>query len=216
MNMRVIRIGWILLLAAGLARPAIGQDQRIMFSFFGGLNKVMEYGSVDDYILGENDFPVTPSHTPACFGAAFGISLFGGLGLEVDGRYFSGSQVVLEDPSDGDRLTLDTTKHVSLTANLIFRMGSGRLQPYLLAGAGIDSLSGAEEQTLISENGYEITLIPPADTTDWIFNAGGGLTYWMTSRLGLRLDLRYVLIPGAEDLPSVTSWNAVAGLAVRF
>lgn len=216
MRYRAALVGCILLAAAGFSHPAAGQVPRVSLSIFGGINSVGEYGTIDDYVIGENDFPVTPSHTPACIGAALGIPLFGRLGLDLDARYFLGSRISLEDPSDGDTLELDSSKHISLTANLVFKLGTGRLQPYLLAGAGIDSLTGLEEQNLISDYGYEIIMFPPEDKTDWLFNAGGGVFVWMNSRLGLRLDLRYVILPETETRPAITSLNAVAGLTLRF
>ncbi len=47
--------------------------QKFQFSLFGGVNHVFTYGSEDDYVFGENDFPVMPSHTPGSFGTSFGL-----------------------------------------------------------------------------------------------------------------------------------------------
>ena len=41
----------------GLADSA--QAQKFQFSIFGGINHVFQYGSEENYVLGENDFPVT-------------------------------------------------------------------------------------------------------------------------------------------------------------
>ena len=42
--------------------------EKYQVSLFVGMNHIPQYGSADDYVLGENDFPVTPAHTPPNFG----------------------------------------------------------------------------------------------------------------------------------------------------
>ena len=196
--------------------PLRAQDSRITISFFGGLNHVGEYGTVDDYVQGENDFPVTPSHTPFCFGVALGFELIRGLGLEADFRYHLSSSLVLEDPSDGDSISIDSSKHFTMSGNLTYRFSSGTVKPYLLFGAGIDFLSGAKTQTLTSEYGYGITLFPPDDTSDIMVNAGGGCLFRLSRKIGLRLDARYVHIFRSEDLSAIDSFNTAAGIILFF
>ena len=61
------------------------QEKRFQLSLFGGASHVFAYGSEDDYIFGENDFPVTPSHTPLNFGLSFTLFLTDLFGIEIDG-----------------------------------------------------------------------------------------------------------------------------------
>lgn len=192
------------------------QEKKGYLSIFGGINSVMEYGSEDDYILGENDFPVTPSHSPLDFGILVGYSFFKGLGLEVDFRYHLSSNLSLEDPSDGDTISIDSAKHYTLTANLIYQFLSGSFKPYVLVGAGIDSLTGVEEQTLTSELGYEITLFPPESKTAAVLNGGVGCIYDLGRIIGARLDIRYVRILETDDQPVLNSVNGTIGLVFRF
>jgi len=195
----------------GLADSA--QAQKFQFSIFGGINHIFQYGSEGNYVLGENDFPVTPSHTPAILGASFTYFFSGNLGLEADGRYTFSTKVALVDPSDQDTVEVDTSKHFSLTLNLIYQFPAGNLKPYLVAGGGFDSVS-TEEKTYISEYGFEIIVEPPESTTDALANFGAGLIYSVSHSVGIRLDVRYVLIFSKPE--SVKSLNAVLGLSFRF
>ena len=192
------------------------QEKRGYISVFGGINRVMEYGSVDDYILGENDFPVTPSHSPMDFGLVLGYSFLKGLGLEMDFRYHLNSSIILEDPSDGDRISIDSSKHYTLTANLVYQFLSGSFKPYVLFGAGWDSLTGVEEQSLTSELGYEITLFPPDKKTAAVINGGAGCMYYLNRVFGVRLDIRYVRILKTDDQPALNSVTGTVGLVLRF
>ena len=197
-----------LLVLAGSARA-----QKFQFSIFGGINHVFQYGSEENYVLGENDFPVTPSHTPGILGASVAYFFSESFGLEADGRYTFSTKATLVDPSDQDTVEVDTSKHLSLTLNLIYLLSAGNLKPYLVAGGGFDSVS-AEEKNYISEYGFEITVEPPESTTDALANFGAGLIYSISPSVGIRLDVRYVLI--FAEPQSVKSLNAVLGASFRF
>lgn len=187
--------------------------QKFQLSVFGGINHVFKYGSESDYALGENDFPVTPAHTPLALGASLAYFFTENLGLELDWRYALSSQVMLEDPSDQDTVQIDSSKHYSMTLNLLYQLMSGKLRPYILVGGGIDELL-AEDVTYISKYGFEIALEAPTKTLDAAANFGVGLNYFMSSRVALRLDVRYVMI--FADPNNVNNLSAVVGLSFRF
>jgi len=187
--------------------------QRFQASIFGGWNHVFEYGSEDDYALGENDFPVTPSHSPSLFGAGLAFSLTDNIGVELDGRYVLASKVTLVDPSDQDTVAIDTAKHYSITLNVIYRFLKGRFRPYVLLGGGIDKLL-AKEESYTSEYGYPIEFLPPEKTTDPVANIAAGVQYFLHSRLGARLDLRYSII--FDDPDNQKSLSLALGLFYVF
>jgi outer membrane beta-barrel protein len=187
--------------------------QKFQFSVFGGLNHVFEYGSENDYALGENDFPVTPSHTPPALGASLAYFFSENLGLELDWRYVLSSTVTLEDPSDQDTVDIDSSKHYSMTLNLLYQFMSGKLRPYIVAGGGFDKLL-AEDATYTSDYGFEITLEAPEKTLDAVFNFGAGLNYYVSDSVALKLDVRYVMI--FADPNNVNNLSSVAGLLFRF
>jgi outer membrane protein W len=187
--------------------------QRFQVSIFGGWNHVFEYGSEDDYVLGENDFPVTPAHSPILFGAGLAFSLTDNIGVELDGRYVFSSKVTLVDPSDQDTVAIDTAKHYSITLNVIYRFLKGRFRPYVLLGGGIDKLL-AKEEIHTSEYGFQIEFLPPEKTTDTVANIAAGFQYFLRSRLGARLDLRYSII--FDDPDNQNSLSLALGLFYVF
>jgi len=207
---------WAVLVFIVLALPVLSGTayaQKFQFSVFGGINNVFEYGSEDDYILGGNDFPVTPAHTPPTLGVSFAYLFSENLGLELDWRYVLSSKVTLEDPSDQDTVEIDSSKHYSLTLNLIYQFMSGKLRPYIVAGGGFDKLM-AKDATYTSDYGFEITLEVPEKTLDAVANFGAGLNYLMSDSIALKLDVRYVMI--FADPNNVNNLSAVVGLSFRF
>lgn len=207
---------WTVLVFIVFALPLLtgsAHAQKFQFSVFGGLNHVFEYGSEDDYALGENDFPVTPAHTPLALGASLAYYFSENLGLELDWRYVLSSKVTLEDPSDQDTVAIDSSKHYSLTLNLLYQFMSGKLRPYVLAGGGFDKLL-AEDATYTSDYGFEITLEAPEKTLDAVANLGAGLNYFVSDSLALKLDVRYVMI--FADPKNVNSLSSVVGFSLRF
>jgi outer membrane protein W len=184
-------------------------------SIFGGAHYVLSYGSEDDYSPGENDFPVTPAHAAPVFGLSATHRLSGRLAAEIDGRFAPGSEVTLTDPSDGDTVKVDTLRRLTATVNVLLFLGRGAFRPYILAGAGADILVGAEEQTLTTELGYDVTFSPPEKKVDPTVSAGFGALYFLGPSLGLRLDARYVLLPKSGSRPSIHGLSAAAGLTLR-
>ena len=72
---------------------------------------MLEYGSEDEYVMGENDFPVTPAHTPLGFGADFAYSFTKNIAIALEARYILSSEVALIDPSDQDTVEINTSSH---------------------------------------------------------------------------------------------------------
>lgn len=198
--------------------PGLGfsQQPKAYVHFFGGMNRVFEYGCDCDYVLGENDFPVTPSHSTGSVGMSFGYFIAKGLALELDARYHTNAKVTLTDPSDGDRVNIDTAKHYAVTANVMYQFLQGSVRPYVLAGAGIDTMVDVETKILLTEFDFEFELKEPEEKTEFMFNLGGGVEIQLSRSLGIRLDARYVDIPKGGDHPKIQSVNATAGLAFRF
>ena len=217
MSNKSLYAGCLALLILGFL-PGLGfsQQPKAYVHLFGGMNAVLEYGSDLDYVQGENDFPVTPAHSTATVGMAFGYAIAGGLALELDARYHTNAEVTLRDPSDQDRVNIDTAKHYTLTANVMYRFLQGSVRPYVLAGAGIDTMVDVETKTLLTEFDFEFELEEPDKKTEFMFNLGGGVEIQLSGSLGIRLDARYVDIPKGGDHPKIQSVNVTAGLTFRF
>ena len=136
--------------------------------------------------------------------------------FEADVRFHLSSSLTLEDPSDGDMISLDSSQHITLTGNLYYRFSLDKIVPYVLIGAGIDALTGTKDQTLTSELGYEITVFSPAKKSSPVLNIAVGCLFPLNQKLDLRADIRYVRIFGSEDLASINSINAVIGAVFNF
>ncbi len=191
------------------------QSGTVQFSFFYGINHHSEYGSVDDFQAGYNHFPVMPAHSPSNFGGSFAYFFTRWFGLEYDMRSTGRTEVTLTDPSDGDTLTIQTPKHLSITLNVLLEPLRGRISPYLLLGAGINRIS-AEEETYKTALGYEIIMQIPSesDRLDILVQGGIGVNALVYSYFGLRADVRYMVV--FDDPYKVRSLNATLGLIARF
>jgi len=176
------------------------------------MSHVFRYGSVEDYEFAANDFPVTPAHNSLKFGITLSYFFIKGLGFELDTRFFLPSRVILEDPSDQDTVAIDTSSHFSISLNYIYRFLNGKIQPYLVAGGGIDKLLG-KDQTAVTAYGFEIQFDRPEKTVDITVNAGGGIQFSLNSRMGIKLDIRYTVIFGEKSL---TSLNPTLGVFIGF
>ena len=176
------------------------------------MSHVFRYGSVEDYEFAQNDFPVTPAHNSLKFGIALSYFFIKGLGFELDARFFLPSRVILEDPSDQDTVKIDTSSHFSISLNYIYKILNGKIQPYLVAGGGIDKILG-NDQTAVTKYGFEIQFDKPKKTLDFSINAGGGIQYSLSSRMGIRLDIRYFVIFGEQSLASL---NPTLGVFIRL
>jgi outer membrane protein W len=206
---KVILFGLISIIL--LIQPALAEKYQV--SLFVGMNHVFEYGSEGDYILGENDFPVTPAHTPPNFGAAFALYLKDNIGLEIDWRYTLSSKVTLVDPSDQDEVEIDSSKHHTITLNFVYRFLKGNVKPYIVLGGGIDKIL-AKDQTYVTTYGFEVDFLAPEKTIDPLANIGAGVQFFVSPNFVIRFDLRYVMIFAEPD--SISSLNGVAGITYSF
>lgn len=187
--------------------------EKFQASIFIGMNHVLQYGSEEDYVFGENDFPVTPAHTPPNFGASFALYLKDNIALELDWRFTLSSKLMLIDPSDQDEVEIDSSKRHTITLNLIYRFLQGNVKPYIAVGGGVDKIL-AEDQTYTTNYGFEVSFLAPDKTIDPVANVGAGVIFLVGPNLGIRLDLRYVMIFAKPD--TLSALNGVAGISYSF
>ena len=206
---KVILFGFISIML--LIQPALADKYQV--SLLVGMNNVFEYGSEEDYVLGENDFPVTPTHAPLNFGAAFALYLNDYIALELDWRFTLSSKVTLVDPSDQDEVDIDSSQHHTITLNFIYRFLQGSVKPYVVLGGGLDKLI-AKDETYTTAYGFEVDFLAPDKTIDPVANVGAGMLFSLSPNLGIRLDLRYVMIFADPDM--LSSLNRVAGITFSF
>jgi hypothetical protein len=191
-----------------------GQTRRIELSVLAGINSHFAYGTTADYVLGQNDFPVTPAHRPLLLGLGCALR-WGRFGIEFEGRYTFATSVVLTDPADGDTVNVKTLSHLAGTVSLVYSPFVGRLRPYLEAGGGLDVVF-AKDASYATRDGYVLDVPAPApkDRFDPEVHAGAGVFIDFSRRFGLRLDGRYVWV---LDKPSaVRSLQLSGGLVLGF
>jgi outer membrane protein W len=206
---KVILFGFISFIL--LIQPSLAQKYQV--SLFVGMNHVFPYGSEEDYVLGENDFPVTPAHTPPNLGASFALYLKDNIALELDWRYTLSSKLTLIDPSDQDEVEIDSSKRHTLTLNFIYRFLRGNVRPYIVVGGGLDKIM-AKDQTYTTKYGFEVDFLAPDNTIDPLANIGAGMLFFVRPNIGIRLDLRYVMIFAEPD--NLSGLNGVAGISFFF
>ena len=206
---KVILFGFMSIIL--LIQPALAEKYQM--SLFVGMNHVFQYGSEGDYVLGENDFPVTPVHTPPNLGASLALYLKDNIALELDWRYTLSSKLALVDPSDQDEVEIDSSKRHSITLNFIYRFLQGNVKPYIVVGGGLDKTL-AKDQTYTTQYGFEVDFLAPDKTIDPIANIGAGVQFFVRPNIVIRLDLRYVMIFAEPD--NLSGLNGVAGISLFF
>ncbi|MFC2160622.1 hypothetical protein ACFLRX_03095 [Acidobacteriota bacterium] len=195
----MLKKGFIFVFILGLvAGTVFAQKKKFQFSIFGGIDPIFEYGAIEDYSLGENDFPVTPTHTPPYIGLSLSYFFVNNFKVELDWRYVFNSNVTLTDPSDGDTLEIDTSKQYFSSLNVVYQCSQRIFRPYFLAGVGINKMI-AEKASYITEYGYEIEFGIPDNTTALFTQVGGGLDFLINPSFGLLVDVRFVYLFTESD-----------------
>lgn len=148
------------------------------------------------------------------FGASIGVG--GVVGIEFEAaRTLLGSYTGIP--------VVDFNAHLTtLMGNLVVRVPSGPIQPYVSGGGGIVRLTGSVDVPIVGS-----LLSATADDFGW--NFGGGLMLFPTPNLGFRGDIRRFQtgdlswneitdIGGFDDLPlpKVDFWRATAGVTFKF
>lgn len=207
--MKRILISFILLFIFSVL--TLAEEKNNQISILGGSIFINESGDISEYEPGYNDFPVTPAHKSGSFGFSYARFLSSNIGFELDLKYNIGSRVTLIDPSDQERVDLDTCSNYSVIGNLIYRISSETLQPYVAAGAGINILR-AYSKEINSSRGGIIIITPPEKTKNFTYKIGGGLIYAFKPSVGLRLDFRYMSISNID----ISGFEFLGGIIFRF
>ncbi len=207
-------IVFIVLISPAPMRAAPASEQSFSLSVLAGVQRFPAYGTVAEYVRGENDFPVTPAHIAVMAGLAFG-RMAGPFLFELDARWTFRRGIVMKDPSDGDSAPVSTTAHVSAVLNVLYGPFRGAWRPYIEAGGGVDAVL-VHSEVITTAYGYVIDRPAPrtADRFDPEAHIGGGLIATLGAALAVRLDVRSVWV--FDDPRPVSSLQAAGGLVLRF
>ena len=214
---RAVRLALIVAAAislAGNANAAAGRERKFTLAICPlGTERIRPYGSERDYAPGVNDFPVTPAHSTAAYGANLTFRATRHIAVQADARYAGRAPIRLRDPSDGDEVIVDTARRWSLCLNLVYRFLDGLFQPWIAAGGGFEKLL-AEDQTVRTRAGYLAVFPAPEDDLDLLAQAGTGAAVYLTRTWGFWIDLRYVHVFSRPN--AVNSFVGLVGLLVSF
>ncbi len=192
---------------------SFGFSDNLQLSGFVGLNSIYQYGSTDDYIAGENDFPITPAHKVLFTGGAVSYYLMENFGFEFSTIYNFSTKLKLEDPSDKDSVEINSSKNLSLLLEIFYEKQLGKITPYLTMGGGINIINNRSE-IVLSTYGYEIEFSRADRTTDPVFSFGGGVKLSIIKYLGMKLGVKYNLIFSKQT--NISNLNIFGGFILSF
>lgn len=95
------------------------------------------------------------------------------------------------------------TRTQALTGDVKGYLATGRVQPYLMAGAGFLTARSEDPQTNFSKT-----------DTDFVARVGGGVEFYLNESVGLSVDTSYVLPAG--DVKDLDYVSVGAGIFFRF
>lgn len=203
----IIAASLILIVAAGM--PAKASADWLFTPFIGGNwgNSVTFTDISGDF---EDEFEKRLN-----FGASLGWMGAGIAGFEIDLSYspnFFETTIGGSDFEFGDSNLTTLMGNIVLGAPIGGQTGPG-IRPYVAGGVGLikSNLGGPDDL-------FEI------DSTDWGFNAGGGVTAFLSDNFGIRGDVRYFRAlqddePDGEFDVTMTDfnfWRWSVGASIRF
>ena len=191
-----------------------GKETKNNVSLLAGINFIGKYGSAENYAPGSNDFPIILAHHISFFAVSYARKVWKEVYAEIDFRSYSATEITLVEPVSQDEITLDTLKHISITANGMYRWNKERFVFYAVFGAGIDKIAKTATQILRTKMNYEVTIEPPADLNDVVIDAGIGTDVRIWKTLSARLDIRYFYIFSNPD--PISNTNISAGVSYSF
>jgi outer membrane protein OmpA-like peptidoglycan-associated protein/opacity protein-like surface antigen len=126
--------------------------------------------------------------------------LGGRIGYALVKRLAAEAEVVViptEDDVLGDAATV-----FGLRAHARVDLLTGKVRPFVVAGAGLHVLRGGSPQM--------------DDDEDKAYHWGGGLRVAITPRIDLRVDLRHLLVPDRTEGGATSDFEASAGVGFKF
>jgi hypothetical protein len=169
------------------------QDKKGFYILLNGaFSLVQTMGSDSDYIPGENDFPVTPSHSEYGGGLGFMFNLAESLALKVEGEYLLGVEVEKEDPSDGETYTYKTYDNLNIVGSLLYTFGE-ETKFFISAGGGVNILMPYDDKQETGSLGSVILIEKPDTTTNLMAAFGGGILL-QTGSMIIKIEGQYAMI----------------------
>jgi hypothetical protein len=152
--------------------------KKLNILFYGAFSSAQEMGNYDEYLAGENDFPVTPSHGEVGLGMGVIWNLSRRAAVKFSGDYLLGAEVKKEDPSDMETCTYRTYDNINLIGSGIIRFGEVT-QFFISPGAGINMLVPYGDTQKTGSLGSIIVIEAPAKKIHPLMAFGAGVIHNM-------------------------------------
>jgi hypothetical protein len=168
------------------------KEKSVSFMLFGTLAMVQEMGSNADYVPGENDFPITPSHVEYGGGLGLMFNFSKLLAFQLTGEYLLGAEVDKVDPSDMESYTYRTYDNINLLGSLLIKFGR-RTRFFVTAGGGMNILMPYKDKEETGSLGSIILIEAPEKKTNPMALFGGGVIIKMGRRF-FKVEALYSMI----------------------
>ena len=155
-------------------------------------NLVQRIGTNNDYIAGENDFPITPAHKEIGLGCGLMINMTEKLATQLVCDYLFGTEVKKEDPFDGETVRYRTYNNINILGSVIFKFGK-KYKFFLSGGGGVNILNPYDDKELEGNLGSLIIISAPGTKVNSMLSFGGGWILNMKKTI-LKLEVLYNLI----------------------
>lgn len=169
-------------------------EKRLHFVVSGMLYSQFEMGSDADYLPGENDFPVTPSHLGFGVGMGFIFDVSKTVSLQVSADYVLGAEVKKIDPSDSEFFIYKTYNTVNFLAGGMLKLSGSKIRPFLSAGGGLCMLMPYDDREDSASAGSIIIIEAPEKKTYPMFMVGGGVLIGLKTTGFIKIELLYTRV----------------------
>lgn len=183
------------------------------FYLFGKGNFAGSAGSEKDYKEGENDFPLSSSFNTLGFGLGITTSInpvfFG-----IEAHYNLGGKATLTDPSDNDKVKINTYEYASgFFVFGVHILQSRQLSLFISTGTGLSCAVNAKMERYISEYGYETEIEPPGKKYPLTVFGGIGFKIDINPAFGIIMNTRYQYMDQKQPQSSL---YVTAGMVYTF
>ncbi|MCK5055303.1 MAG: hypothetical protein KAT34_01500 [Candidatus Aminicenantes bacterium] len=178
-------------------------------TLFGAYHSFLSSGSAADYVVGENEFPITDSHGCFGLGLSFTNRVSGSLSWGIEAGYNIGSTAVIRDPSDNDSVEIDTYQHILAFGTIGYRflerlIQGNKISCFVRTGAGIYYLPGTlSTDTYTTAHNYIIEIEPTDKRIGFAGFAGAGVEVTVYRNFGIVLSGRYLYIASQQKQSAI-------------
>jgi hypothetical protein len=182
----------ILLIFFPVENQAARKNKKVVILINGLLGYNLKAGSDNDYIPGENDFPMTPAYTGLGLGCGLMFNLSDRIALRVTGDYILGSEVEKKDPSDDETVKYRTYDSINILGGMIYRFGI-KQRFFASGGAGFNILNPYADKEAEGSLGSVVIISAPDSKINLMASIGGGIIFPLKKSI-LKIEALFNLI----------------------